>query len=229
MTAKGKRTRVKSRVKQRADDVLIEDVPATELPDAELDTPREDLLAADYQLAQRCVLGEVAAWEQLHKQCNGNLLRIVGLISRMAGGDADLAEEITARVWYALVAGDGERLSRYDPARGARLITYLRAIALDEVRRHFRSERRRRNREFEFSRQRPQHYSTESDQVDVTLNEFLETLSSSEREFCREYLLDTTDSNGKSGPTEKKLTRANFWQKTHRVYERFVRFFGNDA
>ncbi len=206
---------------------LLEAPPADEAlqTQAEVEAARKRLVDADRDLAQRCVAGQVNAWEELHAQCNHQLVQIVCVLLSGRTSDINLAEEITARVWYALVADDGELLTRYDPGRGARLITFLRAIARDEVRRHFRSELRRRVREGKASRQRAPHYSTDDDQVDVSLNEFLETLSPSERQFCGEYLLDSPDDDSYLETDE--MTRANFWQKTHRVYKRFVRFFGD--
>ena len=40
-------------------------------------------------------------------------------------GDADVVDEIAARVWYALVANDGELLRNTIPV-GAKLITFVR-------------------------------------------------------------------------------------------------------
>jgi hypothetical protein len=203
---------------------LLVETPAIDERQDELN--RLDLLEKDLVLARRCVAGEVKAWEEIHSQCNDSLVRIVRLLLRHQSSDENLADEITARVWYALVANDGELLTRYDPGRGARLITFMRAIARDEVRRHFRSERRRRVREDKACRDRLPHYSTEEDQVDVTLGEFLETLSPSEREFCGDYLLESPDDDDRD--PDREMSRANFWQKTHRVYARFVRFFGKE-
>ena len=50
----------------------------------------------------------------------------------------ELVDEITARVWYALVADDGKLLERYDPSRGARLITFLRALTKGVASGYFR-------------------------------------------------------------------------------------------
>lgn len=183
-----------------------------------------ELVAADYQLAQRCVAGEVAAWEELYNQSHGSLVRTVMAVLRNRNGAADLADEIAAQVWFALVANDGKLLTRYDTKYGARLITFLRTIAWDLMCRHFRSERRREAREHKASRERPQYHASDLDQLDTSLEEFLMTLSPSERMFCAEFLLDQPAS---SDLTEGGMSRANLWQKTHRVYVRFRRFFSH--
>jgi hypothetical protein len=126
-----------------------------------------------------------------------------------------------------MVAKDGELLLRYDPGRGARLITFMRAIARDMMCRHFRSERRRSDRECEATRGKSPYYSEQRDQVDGSMNEFLGSLSPGEREFCGDYLLNPADIREKLA--EDGLSRANLWQKTHRVYLRFRSFFEHDT
>ena len=105
------------------------------------DTDHEGIVA-DVALAKRGVAGEVAAWEQLHGQCHDALLATIQNMLGLQGADGGLTDEIAARVWYTLVANDGELLQRYKPKYGARLITFIGSIAKDEVSRHLRSERR---------------------------------------------------------------------------------------
>jgi hypothetical protein len=179
----------------------------------------ETLLQADYGLAQRCVAGEVAAWEELYSSYHERLVNSARGMLAGKSSDPTLAEELATRVWYLLVAKDGELLTRYNPARGARLITFLRAIERDVMGRHFRTERRRAARESTASNERPRHHSAELDQVDASLDEFLSSLSEKERQFCGDYLLNDGED------AESDLSRANVWQKTHRVYRRFLQFF----
>ena len=68
-------------------------------------------------LAKRCLSGEVAAWEELYAQCHEPLLVSIRIMLGPQSADATLVDEIAARVWYALVANDGELLSRYKPSR----------------------------------------------------------------------------------------------------------------
>ena len=75
-------------------------------------------LSADAALASRCLAGDVAAWEELYAQCHEPLLVSIRVMLGPQSADASLVDEIAARVWYALVAKDGELLARYKPSRG---------------------------------------------------------------------------------------------------------------
>lgn len=218
------RRKVRSRKRPRA---ISHETSAIESAPEGLKTPKLNALQADFELAQRCVAGEVAAWEQLHSQCHDKLTRTVRGLLGGRNSDLNLADEITARVWYALVANDGDLLARYDPGRGGRLITFMRAIARDMMCRYFRAERRRTARECEASRGKAPYYSEQRDQIDRSLDEFLGTLTPGERQFCGDYLLNPPEAGEKFPAGD--LSRANLWQKTHRVYIRFLHFFGDDT
>lgn len=58
--------------------------------------------------------------------------------------------------------------------------------------------------------------------MDASLNEFLDTLNPGEQQFCDDFLLNPPAVNGAD---RDSMSRANFWQKTHRIYSRFLRFF----
>ncbi|MEN6457941.1 MAG: hypothetical protein ABFC63_03360 [Thermoguttaceae bacterium] len=196
--------------------------PPTSLAASSDVRPRDDACgpAADYQLASRCVAGEVAAWEQLYTQCHDPLcLSITAMLGRR-GGDRDLVDEIAARVWYRLVDNDGELLARYSPTRGARLTTFMRALARDEMCRHFRATVRRRNRESIAVQSRRRNENGSADILRSDLNSFLTTLTPQEHAFCCEVLMGEPCLSGIS------RARTNAWQLTHRVYQKFRRFFG---
>jgi hypothetical protein len=172
---------------------------------------------ADGLLVERCVAGEVAAWEQLYAQCHEPLLVSIGILLGRQSSDASLIDEIAARVWYDLVANDGELLARYDASRGARLITFLRALAKDEIVRHFREEVRRRNRELSALRERPRQQEKTLGQQLNSLAEFLCTLTPQEKTFCSEYLLAEPAAEG-------PYSSASIWQLSHRVYHKLLGF-----
>jgi hypothetical protein len=172
---------------------------------------------ADGLLAERCLAGEVAAWEQLYAQCHEPLLVSIGILLGRQNSDVNLVDEIAARVWYALVADDGELLARYDAARGARLVTFLRALAKDEIVRHFREEVRRRNRELLALRERPRHQERTLGQQVSSLAEFLCTLTPQERVFCSDYLLAEPAAEG-------PYSSASIWQLSHRIYHKLLGF-----
>lgn len=106
-----------------------------------------EALAADARLAERCIAGEVAAWDELYAGCHDRLLASIVALLGGRSDDPNFVDEIAAQVWHALVKNDGELLLRYDPARGARLVTFIQTVAKDILNRHRRSERRRLDRE----------------------------------------------------------------------------------
>ena len=107
-------------------------------------------IARDRQLVDRCVAGDAAAWDTLYDEFHKCLASSIRVAIRAP--DENLVEEIAARVWFALVANEGELLNRFDPARGCRLSTYLATIAKSRAMSLFRAERHRRSREKKASR-----------------------------------------------------------------------------
>ena len=174
---------------------------------------------ADGLLARRCLAGEVAAWEQLYAQCHEPLLMSIRVMLGRQSSDASLVDEIAARVWYAVVANDGEMLLRYDPNRGARLATFLRGLAKHELARHFRQETRRRRRELSALRERPQYGDNNSSPPASALADFLNTLTPGERGFCNDYLLAEP-----AAAAEAAHSTATVWQLSHRVYRKLLHF-----
>lgn len=186
--------------------------------------PRQlaDALRADARLAERCIAGEVAAWDELYGACHDRLLASIVALLGGRSDDPDLVDEIAAQVWYALVKDDGELLLRYDPARGARLMTFIQTVAKDILNRYRRSERRRMDREGTASRGKSKNYSAELDRADGTLSEFLETLPPRDRQFFNEHLLDNPDEG--SGDESSTESPASIWQRTRRLYKRLLGF-----
>ena len=105
--------------------------------ESDTEQAKREALAADYRLARRCVDGEVAAWEEIYAQCHDRLLSLIRAILSGGNTDLSLADEIAARVWYALVENDGKLLLKYDPKRGASLMTFMRVLCSRYV--HFRA------------------------------------------------------------------------------------------
>ncbi len=176
---------------------------------------------ADRLLIDRCRAGEVAAWEMLYRQCHGPLLLAIKIfLGRYSAGE-DLAEEIAARVWFNLVDENGALLDRFDARRGCRLTTFLAALAKRDVLRYLRGERRRHARENasrpSLGSQRAVPPAPEAD-FSVSLDEFLDTLSLREREFCETYLL--ANSHDDLG----EFSAANRWQLRHRVRRKLIDF-----
>ena len=180
-------------------------------------------IRADAALIERCRAGEVAAWSELYAQCHDSLLASIKIMLGPQNGDFDLVDELAARVWYALVANDGEALRKYDPNRGARAITFLRALAQDEMGRHLRAERRRRKREVGVSHGKLDHHAAAASESGASLSEFLGSLTPAERGFADECLLAPVAAQGVQGPAPKH-SLANVWQLTGRVRRKLLAF-----
>jgi hypothetical protein len=176
---------------------------------------------ADGLLAKRCLAGEVAAWEELYAQCHEPLLLSIRIMLGPRNTDANLVDEIAARVWYALVANDGELLGRYKTNRNARLITFMRMRASSEIVRYIRSEVRHRKRELAALRQRVQHQGQDGAQPVNVLAEFFGTLTPREQVFCSEHLLGEP-----SGAAPPAYSASNIWQLSHRIRRKLLRFLG---
>ena len=174
---------------------------------------------ADSLLAERCLAGEPAAWEQFYAQCHDPLLVSVRIMLGPQSSDANLVDEIAARVWYVLVANDGELLARYKPDQGGRLITFMRALAKDQMVRYIRAEIRRRGRELTALREKPQHQGQDAGQPVNSLAEFLGTLTPHEMAFCGDCLLAEP-----SGAVQQKYSKSKIWQLSRRIRSKLLQF-----
>jgi len=183
-------------------------------------------LLADSRLAKRCLAGEPAAWEEFYTQCNWPLLLSIEVMLHPNNGDLNLVDEIAARVWYALIEKDGRLLARYDPRRGARLITFLRTVAKTEVRRHFRREGRRQRRERIALGGKPTHQSGNDAETAAQLREFLPTLTVGERGFYEHHLAGCPSGGLKVG---REPLSANARELRHRIRKKLLGFLGREA
>jgi len=187
----------------------------------------EEGILADRRLADRCLAGDVAAWEEFYDQCHDSLLVSIDIMLGPHKSDPNLIDELAARAWYAVVANDGELLEQYDSTRGARLITFLRAVAKGLIGRYFRTERRRRQRERIARRGRPHYHAPELDRTSTAMDEFLESLTPYERGFCGDYLLSDSPDGGDSG--EEILGNSASWQVSHRIRQKLLEFLDYDS
>jgi len=222
----GRRGRKPDRDARRAlpQEALSDEVPADELDHVAPDSPEPNVqdILADAALARRCIDGEVAAWEELYTLCHAPLLMSIEVILGVGRRDSSLVEEIAARVWYTLVENDGELLERFDASRGARMMTFLRALARDEISRHFRTERRRREREYTAFQDRPRHTDPALPGPDASLSDFLGTLTPHERGFADEHLLNRPSEPDPAA--EPPSSPSNFWQLTRRIRRKLLEF-----
>jgi len=173
------------------------------------------LVQQDRDLVDECLTGAPGAWSRMYARFQGTLLASIRAFLGRAAQDFHLIDEISARVWYALVRNDFELLAKFDAARNCRFSTFLSVLAKTETRLLLRSERRRKLRELVASR--PEIESPE-DSV-LTDGEFVATLSPAERMFFNDVLLS------KYAPeAEAKYTQENLWQLRHRVRRKLEQF-----
>jgi DNA-directed RNA polymerase specialized sigma24 family protein len=122
------------------------------------------------------------------------------------------------------VKSDFELLARFDASLGCQLSTFLGIIAKREAKQLLRSERRRRVREQGASRPDVSSADVRSDLNAAAEQEFLATLTPSERLFYTEFLLGSPEIAG-----AKDYSPSNVWQLTHRVKKKLNAFlFGRD-
>lgn len=181
-------------------------------------------LRADQQLAERCLSGDTEAWKHIYDQCHPLLLTGVRHILGAAGKDLDMVDEIAARVWYALVRDRGRLLARYDAKRGTRLSDFCIGVAHVEILRHLREERRRQRHE------RTRGWLTycaeplSESQLAAAVHEFAVTLTNAERQFMEQELTALSSRHSSDQP----LSRANVWQRCHRIRVKLKKFLAND-
>jgi hypothetical protein len=195
---------------------------------ASSDIDRAEALASDARLVQRCICGEVLAWEEIYQKCHEPLCTAIRVRLGRLANDPHLVDEIAARSWYAVLDKDGAKLKKYDPKRGAGILTFLKLIASDEISRFFLSQRRRMQREIiSQSRKHRGKAVIPSESITSSLTEFLVTLSPREQDFCNEYLLLST--NEDSMRFDLGYSATNIRQLTHRIYKKFLSFIGHES
>jgi DNA-directed RNA polymerase specialized sigma24 family protein len=195
------------------------DTRVPERTEAVFPEPDRSGLEADVRLVARCKRGEPVAWSEIYQSFHDRLQASIRPILGPMANDASLVDEIAARVWYALIRNDFELLGRFDPTRGCRLSTFLGVIAKHEARQLLRSERRRRTREQGASKVEATSPLAAREQEIASDEEFLATLTPSERAFYVEVVLAPADAI-----PAREYSKANAWQLTHRVREKLEDF-----
>lgn len=176
----------------------------------------------DSQLVHSCLRGEPAAWSNLYQAQHDLLMASIRAFLGRFGSDANLVDEIAARVWYALVQNDFALLSRFDVNRGCRLSTFFSVLAKAEARLLLRSERRRRVREQAVSRTESGQRDADGSAVTLSEKEFVATLSPAERTFYQEVL-----ASGAAENSSPQYSKTNLWQLRHRVRKKLENFISD--
>ena len=175
------------------------------------------------RLVERCLSGDERAWEQLYRECHPPLLRAIKLLLGPDAADIHLADEMAARVWYALLRDGGRLLVSYDAERDSSLSAFLMGLARIEIMRHLRSERRRRSYEFIGGRRILAEGRVPDWQVAVMMDEFSSTLTAQERCFMEKFLLEAPEAEPSTDQGE--LSANSIWQRRHRIRRKLKAFF----
>jgi DNA-directed RNA polymerase specialized sigma24 family protein len=142
----------------------------------------------EYDLVQRVLTGDQHAWYLLfHDQQPRLIARVRQLLGPMHRHE-DLAEEVAARVWCAVLADDGHLLRVYDPKCG-RLGTYLGRRAYFEMISLLRTSANRSRHESGYRRRRTEAVEQLALPETLVWQEILPRLTDTERHFFHEYLL----------------------------------------
>jgi DNA-directed RNA polymerase specialized sigma24 family protein len=176
----------------------------------------------DGELVNSCLRGETSAWSNLYLAQHAALVSSIRAFLGRFGSDANLVDEIAARVWYALVQNDFALLSRFDVQRGCRLSTFLSVLAKAEARLLLRSERRRRVREQAASRSESGQRDADGTEVMLSEKEFVETLSPAERTFYEDVLASPV-----AASSSARYSKTNLWQLRHRVRKKLEDFISD--
>jgi hypothetical protein len=192
--------------------------------DGSLSEPVTDI-QADRLLVERCLAGEVAAWDALYGQYRALLCAWIRWLLGSRPCDPNVVDEIAARVWYSLIENDGRLLGRFDPRRHVRLCSYFRGLARIHTLLYFRDEHRRHARENQFGRERQRSIAVSELSDDVLLSDFADTLTVDQRGFLEEYLVSSGHEGADADDREHADTRVR--QRRHRIMVALRAFFAN--
>ena len=176
----------------------------------------------DRRLVDRCLAGDAQAWEQLFRSQHPGLLAAAKRLLRGGGDNADLVEEIAARVWLTLLSDRCRVLDRYDPARDSRLEAFLAGVARFEIKQYLRAEKRRQGHESAAGQESAAAGDGDGLEMGLLLGEFAATLGAAELEFVEEFLLSRRE-NAANGRRQKPSPAA-IWQRRHRLYGKLKAF-----
>lgn len=97
-------------------------------------------------LVKRCLAGDTGAWESLYDAYHVPLvdaIRSLLAANRFTRPDPSLVDELTARVWYALVANRGRLLASFLGSPDVALTALFSALASGEIERASRRTRQK--------------------------------------------------------------------------------------
>ena len=171
------------------------------------------------RLVAGCLRREETAWATMFRLYHPQLVSIIRALIHHGEDATEQAEEIAAVVWSSLYIDAQGRLKRYD-ARTDRLLFHLARLARREIWKGRRSARNRYYRECKVAR-----LEATADNIGLSLDieDFLATLTPSEREFFLSDLLRQSTHTVRSG-----VSLTNEWKLRSRVLKKFRMYFLQD-
>ena len=177
----------------------------------------------DRQLVEKCLKGDQRQWEKLYHRCQPRLRNAIEILLGLNSPDKYLVDEISARVWHALLRDECRLLALYDPQRDSTLDAFLMGLARIEIMRHNRAERRRQSHELIRGRRKLEEQRSHDWKAGALMNEFASTLTKSEREFLDQHLGRCTNTEDDAEPLSLSTTAV--WQRSHRIRLKLKSFF----
>jgi len=172
-------------------------------------------------LIRQCLANDSAGWDRLYEHYQPGLLHSIRRRLRGQTHDPNVIEDLAQEVWAWLVAKHMRRLRAFDPEQG-RLGSYLDLLAHYRVQQFRQEHARHKPPEALQEWQAPDHGAPAGSE-DLTLEEFLRTLSPQEGRFCRERLL------GRGGGGEPAQFSCKYAQKlSQRILKRWDAFNSRD-
>jgi DNA-directed RNA polymerase specialized sigma24 family protein len=173
---------------------------------------------------QRCLSGDERAWERLYRKHHPRLRKAIEALLGGDPGDAQLIEEIGARVWYEVLKHNCRLLSAYDADRDSDLDSFLMGLARIEILRYRRSERRRLSYEVRGGRRRLEQQHVSDWHLATMLDDFTSMLTPGEQEFMERFL---TGPGGNEPDGEFDVPATTVWTRRYRIRRKLERFLEN--
>lgn len=174
------------------------------------------------RIIEKCLTGDGTAWQELYSRYRPSLLNSIHKKLGGKANNADLVEEIAARVWFSLVWRDYQRLRVYEKRR-AGFKTYLASLARQQIQLYYRERQRQSKREVPLS---GSDHRCRDDAIwppAAAQEEFIAILSHREKQYFEQHLLANA-----AEAESTFLSSANRWKLRQRILAKLKAFLERD-
>ena len=120
---------------ENPDDAIVVETRREDLMDQPCQSPEQSDLRrlSDSALLSAVLRREERAWRELSRRYRPLVYRCVARVLRRhdPGGSAEDLNEVCGDLWYSLLRDDMHKLRCFDPARGARLSSWLGLLSIN--------------------------------------------------------------------------------------------------